>query len=68
MRVYRYAALVMPLNVAPALVCLAMVWHAPSDTTVLRGAWAALCSIMGMRAVTSYLPYAFRKLHFARLP
>lgn len=64
----RYAALLMPLNVVPALACLLLVRQGCSATTVLNGAWAALCSIMAMRALTSYVPFALRRGMFESLP
>ena len=63
----RYAALLMPLNVVPALACLLLVRQGCSAATVLNGAWAALCSIMAMRALTSYVPFALRRGMFKSL-
>lgn len=68
MRTCRYAALVMPLNVLPALACIAAASTQHSAAAALAWIWAGLGAVMLMRVLTAWLPFHLRWGVFAQLP
>jgi hypothetical protein len=64
----RYAALMMPLNVAPAVACI--VFASMQETSILSliWVWTGLALVMLMRAVTIWLPFTRRAWMFKSLP
>lgn len=58
---FKYAALSMPLNAAPAVAMMLVAQALVDDpTSLLYCVWAALSVVMAMRALTSWLPFQLR--------
>lgn len=65
--VCRYAALVMPLSLLPAVVCIAAAAQ-HSGPAALAFIWAGLGALMAARVLTAYVPFRWRWGVFVRLP
>eukprot|EP00892_Ulva_mutabilis_P007725 jgi/Ulvmu1/5324/UM022_0118.1 len=65
---FRYAALMMPLNVLPAVLCITAASTQATGAASLTYIWTGLGLVMLMRAVTAYLPFRMRWGTFSTLP
>ena len=64
----RYAAVMMPFNVAPAIFCMMFAAKQQTSLLALGWVWTGLALVMALRALTIWVPVRQRANVFRVLP